>query len=80
MGRYLQIYDEDIINLQWDQPLRIMCCTCGLVHEITFALNSEAHGIRLCVKRKERSTIMARRKFTLKQKQVLRELDDALQD
>lgn len=62
--RYEQWYDGEWEHFPLKQIHRLMCCDCGLVHEIT--LVRKEGKIFLRMKRNDKATAAARRKKKIK--------------
>ena len=60
MARYPVVEEGEWVYPKMD-GYRMMCCDCGLVHEIDFEVLDD-WGIRLRARRNNRSTANARRK------------------
>ena len=68
MSRYPLVYDGDYVYPRM-RGYKMMCCDCGLVHNIDFDVRhvGRGHQIRFRVRRNVRSTASARRRTQLRE-------------
>ncbi len=61
MAKYPRLIDGEGIELKSKETWKLMCCDCGLVHDMVLVAGRKGSPIGLAVRRNKRATASARR-------------------
>ncbi len=61
MAKYPRLIDGEGIELKSKEAWKLMCCDCGLVHDMMLVAGRKGSPIGLAVRRNKRATAAARK-------------------